>query len=88
MKFSPLSKKIVSFVVIAGLGYGAYAYFFKKSAVNTAFTTVTSTVKRGDIENSVQVIGVSALVFEQKMQFNQGGKVAKIFYKEGDSVKK
>lgn len=63
-------------------------YFFKKSATNTAFTTVTTTVKKGDIENSVQVTGVSALVYEQKMQFSQVGKVAKIFFKEGDKVKK
>lgn len=88
MTLSPLLKKIITGLVITGLVYGGYAYFFKKSTTNTAFTTVTTTVKRGNIENSVQVIGVSALVYEQKMQFSQGGKVAKIFFKEGDKVKK
>lgn len=88
MPLSPLIKKIITGTIIIGLVYGGYVYFFKKSTTSTAFTTVTTTVKRGNIENSVQVIGVSALVYEQKMQFSQVGKVAKIFFKEGESVKK
>lgn len=87
MKLSPLFKKIITGIIIAGLVYSGYVYFFKKSATNTAFTTVTTTVKKGNIENSVQVIGTSALVYEQKMQFSQAGKVAKIYFKEGDKVK-
>ncbi len=71
MKLSPLAKKIVISLITIGLVYGGYAYFFKKSSTSTAFTTVTATVKKGNIENSVQVIGVSALVYEQKMQFSQ-----------------
>lgn len=88
MKPSPLLKKIITGIIIIGLVYGGYAYFFKKSSTSTAFTTVTTTVKKGDIQNTVQVIGVSALVYEQKMQFSQIGKVAKIFFKEGERVKR
>ena len=88
MKLSPFVKKLFTGAIIIGLIYGGYAYFFKKSTTNTAFTTVTTTVRKGNIENSVQVIGVSALVYEQKMQFSQAGKVAKILFKEGDVVKK
>ncbi len=88
MKISPLIKKALIWVILIGATYGGYVYFFKKSSTSTGFTTITSTVKRGDIENAVQVIGVSALVFEQKMQFSQPGKVAKILFKEWDKVKK
>lgn len=88
MKLSPLVKKVLIWAITVALVYGGYAYFFKKSTTNTAFTAVTTTVKKGNIENSVQVIGVSALVYEQKMQFSQGGKVAKIYFNEGDKVKK
>ena len=88
MNSSPLSKKIITGAVIIGLTYGGYSYFFKKSTTSTAFTTVTTTVKKGNIENSVQVIGTSALTYEQKMQFSQVGKVAKILFSEGSTVKK
>lgn len=88
MKLSPLVKKIVTIWVVIGIVYGGYNLFFKKSTTSANFTTVTATVKKGNIENSVQVIGVSALVYEQKMQFSQWWKVAKIFFKEGDAVKK
>lgn len=88
MKVFPFVKKVLILAIVGGIGYGGYVYFFKKSTTNTAFTTVTATVKKGDIENSVEVIGVSALVYEQKMQFSQAGKVAKILFKEGDKVKK
>ncbi len=88
MKLPAIAKKVITVAIITWLTYGGYVYFFKKSTTNTTFTTVPTTVKRGNIENSVQVIGVSALVYEQKMQFSQVGKVAKIFFKEGESVKK
>lgn len=88
MKFSPLARKFITGAIIVGLIYGGYTYFFKKNTTSTAFTAVTTTVKKGNIENSVQVIGTSALVYEQKMQFSQVGKVAKIFYSEGEKVKK
>ncbi|NCP77047.1 efflux RND transporter periplasmic adaptor subunit [bacterium] len=85
--FSPFVQKAIIGTVIVSLSYGGYTVFFKKSTTGTNYTTITTTVKKGNIENSVQVIGTSALVYEQKMQFSQGGKVAKIFFKEGDRVK-
>lgn len=88
MVLSALTKKIITGVIIVGVTYGGYSYFFKKSTTSTAFTTVTTTVKKGNIANSVQVIGTSALTYEQKMQFSQIGKVAKIFFQEGEKVKK
>ncbi|MDD2891640.1 MAG: biotin/lipoyl-binding protein [Candidatus Gracilibacteria bacterium] len=88
MILSPLVKKIITGTLVVSISYSGYAYFFKKSTSSTTFTTVTTTVKKGNIENSVQVIGTSALVYEQKMQFSQAGKVAKILFKEGDTVKK
>jgi multidrug efflux pump subunit AcrA (membrane-fusion protein) len=88
MALGALTKKIITGVIIVGITYGGYSYFFKKRTTSTAFTTVTSTVKRGNIANSVQVIGTSALTYEQKMQFSQVGKVAKIFFNEGEKVKK
>ncbi len=88
MKLSPFVKKTLTGVIIMGLAYGGYSYFFKKSSTTASFTNVETKVKKGNIENSVQVIGTSALVYEQKMQCSQAGKVAKILVKEGEKVKK
>ena len=87
MKLSPLVKKVITISIITGLGYGGYVYFFKKSTTSNSFTYINTTVKKGNIANSVEVIGTSQLVHEQKMRFNQTGKVAKIFYKESQKVK-
>lgn len=88
MILSPLVKKIITGTLVVSISYSGYTYFFKKSTSSATFTTITTTVKKGNIENSVQVIGTSALVYEQKMQFSQAGKVAKILFKEGDIVKR
>lgn len=79
-------KKIITGIIIIGLAYGGYVYFFKKSSTASNFTYINTTVKKGNIENSVEVIGTSQLVHEQKMRFNQTGKVAKIFFKEGEKI--
>lgn len=80
-------KRVITLIVIAWLGYYWYIYFFKKSATNT-FITVKTQVKKWNIEDSVRVIGTSQVIDQQKMRFNQIGKVAKVYVKEGDIVKK
>jgi sorbitol-specific phosphotransferase system component IIA len=74
-------KKIIVIILILGIGYGVYARFFKKAAPSN-LVTIKTQVKRGDLENAIKVIGSSKLVDEQKMKFNQIGKVAKINFKE------
>ncbi|MBP8017095.1 biotin/lipoyl-binding protein [Candidatus Gracilibacteria bacterium] len=80
-------KKIIIFVIIVGIGYSIYSYYFSS---NTKTVTITKEYKvsTGSIENSIKITGKAAIVDEQTLKFNQVGKVAKLYFKNGDSVKK
>ena len=74
-------KQIITVVVICGLSYGGYVYFFKKTTASTQ-KTLTETVKLGTIEDSIKTTGTANLVNEQKIRFNQIGKVTAINVKQ------
>lgn len=80
-------KKLISVLIIIGIGYSIYSYYFK-SATKTTTITKEYTVATGSIENAIKVTGKASLVDEQKLKFNQVGKVAKVYFKDGAKVKK
>ncbi|MDD2487226.1 MAG: efflux RND transporter periplasmic adaptor subunit [Candidatus Gracilibacteria bacterium] len=79
-------KKIIAFVIIVGIGYSIYSYYFSSPA-KTVTVTKEYTVSTGSIENSIKVTGKASLVNEQKLKFNQVGKVEKVYFKDGSKVK-
>lgn len=79
-------KQVLALVLIFGGGYSGYAYFIKTPTA-TNRVTLTATVKKGTIEDSIKTTGTANLVNEQKIRFNQLGKVTAIKFKQGDSVK-
>lgn len=79
-------KQVLALVLIFGGGYSGYAYFIK-APTTTNRVTLTAAVKKGTIEDSIKTTGTANLVNEQKIRFNQLGKVTAIKFKQGDSVK-
>jgi len=77
----------MSVLVIAGIGYSIYSYYFNSTAKTTTITK-EYTVATGSIENAIKVTGKASLVDEQKLKFNQVGKVTKVYFKDGAKVKK
>ncbi|MDD2745813.1 MAG: HlyD family efflux transporter periplasmic adaptor subunit [Candidatus Gracilibacteria bacterium] len=84
-KFTRMKQAIV-LLLLLGSGYTGYAYFFKTPTTANR-VTLTATVKKGTIEDSIKTTGTANLVNEQKIRFNQLGKVIAIKFKQGDSVK-
>lgn len=80
-------KKVIYFLVITGILYSIYSYYFN-STVKTTTITKEYTVGTGSIENAIKVTGQASLVDEQKLKFNQVGTVAKVYFKDGSKVKK
>ncbi|MDD3120228.1 MAG: efflux RND transporter periplasmic adaptor subunit [Candidatus Gracilibacteria bacterium] len=95
MKINPLKrikkfltfKKIILLIIIIVAGSFGYKHYFGKSTTAT-YTNITSKVKKSTIENAIKVTGTAEIVDEQKIRFNQTGKVAKVYFKDGDKVKK
>jgi len=76
-------KWIALILVCIGAGY----YFFgPKGEVAPPAPDPTTKVTRWDIESSIEVLWKSKLVHEQKLRFNQEGRVSEVFFKEGDRV--
>ncbi len=67
-------KIFISTLLIAWLWYAIYATFFKKSTKNTT-KTITYSVKKWDLEDSIKVTWVAKLVNEQQIRFNQAWEV-------------
>lgn len=84
---SSWAKRILVIAILLSGGYFAYAQFFKTAPVTNRIT-LTDTVKRGTIEDSIKTTGTANLVDEQKIRFNQLGRVASIHFKQGDTVKR
>ncbi|MCK9272697.1 efflux RND transporter periplasmic adaptor subunit [Candidatus Gracilibacteria bacterium] len=80
-------KKIVYFLIIAGILYSIYSYYFNTKSKTTTITK-EYTVASGSIENAIKVTGQASLVDEQKLKFNQVGTVTKVYFKDGAKVKK
>lgn len=78
--------KIVILLLVAGVWFWIYKYTNKSSADTT--TILNAVVKKSSIEDSIKVIGSAQLVDEQKIRFNQNWKVAAVFFKDWDKVKK
>ncbi len=80
-------KKIIIFVIIVWIWYSIYSYYFSS---NTKTVTITKEYKVStwSIENSIKITWKAAIVDEQTLKFNQVGKVAKLYFKNWDSVKK
>lgn len=76
---------ILSLTLIIG---GGYYYLSRQTASKNTEQPITTTVTRGDIRSTVKVVGKAVLTDEQKLRFNQVGKVAVVGVKEGDRVKK
>ncbi|MCT4616888.1 MAG: efflux RND transporter periplasmic adaptor subunit [Candidatus Gracilibacteria bacterium] len=53
---------------------------------NINFTTIKA--EKGDIKNSIDVVGEAELVDEQSLSFNKTGTITKIYFSAGDNVKK
>lgn len=82
-------KKIIIILLILSVWwYAVYANFFAKKTTKTSFSIVETPVKKWNIENSIKTTWTAELVDEQKMRFNQSGKVSKVNYKDWDKIKK
>ncbi|QQS58867.1 efflux RND transporter periplasmic adaptor subunit [Candidatus Peregrinibacteria bacterium] len=71
------------------LPFGIYVSFGKNAeqTQKTATDEQTTLVARGNIRQTIKVLGEANLVDEQKLRFNKGGKVAAVYFQDGDQVK-
>ncbi|NUJ97820.1 efflux RND transporter periplasmic adaptor subunit [Candidatus Gracilibacteria bacterium] len=87
-----MKKYINIYLVILGiiLVIGGNYFVEKKQKANQTTTQQEEVVKveKGNIVETVDVVGSSELVDEQKLKFTQQGKVVKVNVKEGDTIKK
>ena len=85
-----MSKKnilIVSFVVIAALGFAAYRQIAAKRATADAPAVETATVQRGDLSITVEAVGILTPPTEFNLAFSAAGKIYEIAVVEGQTVK-
>ncbi len=61
---------------------------FYSSDTSSIQTVTTSKIEIGDIQASIEVVWEANLVDEQSIRFNKVGKVTKVYFKEGDKVKR
>ena len=74
-------------VILAG---GYYFFFLRNSETemeNQPAKTIVS-AEIGDISKTIKISGTAELVNEQNLRFNQAGKIAAVYFKAGDEVKK
>lgn len=64
-----------------------YKLFYSSDTSSTQ-TVTTSKIEIGDIQASIEVVWEANLVDEQSIRFNKVGKVTKVYFKEGDKVKR
>lgn len=84
---SQATKYLIGAVIVL-LTIGGYYVWQRSTATANQDAVVTAEVTRGDIRSTVKVVGKAELANEQKLRFNQVGKVAAVYVREGDSVKK
>ena len=78
-------KKFIIFIIILLIGGAVGAkYFLSKEKINY----ITAQVKRGDLTNTVSVTGSVISDIITDLHFQTNGKLKKINFKVGDSVKK
>ncbi|MFH1375293.1 MAG: efflux RND transporter periplasmic adaptor subunit [Patescibacteria group bacterium] len=81
-------RKHIIAVVVAVVAFAGFYYWAGADSGSTEDNLVTAEVMRGNIYSTVKVVGKAKLANEQKLRFNQVGKVAAVYVKEGDEVKK
>ena len=59
----------------------------KNSVENNSMNIKTISVSKGNIRKTIKVLGQAELVDEQKLRFNQVGKVTAVHFQDGDQVK-
>jgi len=94
MKFSQKirkKKKSVSFILFVILTLSIYFFFFQKEEQkpmeNLEQLEITA-VSRGNLAETIKVLGKSKLINEQKLRFNLTGRITAVNFADGDSVKK
>lgn len=65
-----------------------YRFFLRTSTSTSTSIETTDTVQRGDIEQSIKIVGESELIDEQQLRFNQWGDIVSVYVKEWDIVSK
>ena len=86
-----LSKKklILSVVVLLIVSAKAYSFFFQQDDIDVnARQLELSVVRKGNLFETIEVLGKSKLIDEQKLRFNLTGRVTAVNFADGDSVKK
>ena len=73
-------------VLLGGGGYWMYSALTSDSTADTAMSYAQ--VTRRTIVSSVKATGDVTFANEQELKFNQKGKVAKVFFQAGDTVKR
>ena len=89
--FRQISKKkliIIFTIIIAFLS--TFFTFFKSNQDENQTTNNFKTfrVHKSDINKTIKVLGKAELVDEQKLRFNQTGKIITVNFKDGDEIKK
>lgn len=78
------TKKRIIYALIAVVLIGGLIFYFKSKKPVTTYTTADAT--RGKLAQSVSVTGDLVAKDEITLNFEIGGRVSKVFVKEGDSV--
>ena len=78
---------LFSIILLGSLGTGAFLLLKDDASTNVKRMEETR-VKRGDIVSTIKVTGEAFFDEEIELNFLIGGKVSKIYVKEGDVVKK
>jgi len=82
-------RNLIVVVLICGASFYGYRTFFSSGKTRGASGTGSIvTVATGDIKQTIKALGSTSVVNEQKIRFNQTGKVTKVNVKEGDNIKK
>ena len=87
MKFQFLWKYFL-FGLLISLLFNYKTFYTTSTTTTKTSTTTQEIVKKGNISSSIEVVGEANLVDEQSLRFNKVGKITKVYFKEGESVKK
>jgi len=89
--FRQISKKklIIIFTIIIAFLSTFFTFFQSNQDENqTTNNFKTFRVHKSDINKTIKVLGKAELVDEQKLRFNQTGKIITVNFKDGDEIKK
>ncbi|MFA5917154.1 MAG: efflux RND transporter periplasmic adaptor subunit [Candidatus Gracilibacteria bacterium] len=86
IKFS-LKYFIPGIIIILGINYSTFLGSIKTDTTSSSNQT-TEIVEEGSIKNTIDAVGSAKLVDEQSLKFTKQGTIKKVYFKEGDKVKK